>query len=473
MSPGTWNKLGKYEVGALVGQGGMGQVFEGRHPALDRKVAIKVIHPYLAMQPRFVERFQQEAQSVAALRHPNVVQVFDFDVDGGVYFMVMEFIDGMNLAACLEYLRSDMRLLQLRHSIDLLITLCHAVEYAHQQDMIHRDLKPENVMFTKRGQPIVTDFGIAKIVGSIGKASLQSLGTPLYISPEQALGRRVDRRSDVYSLAIMLYEMVTGAPPFHGDTPLEIAMKHVQQSLPSARKVNPRVSDSIELVLNRALAKTPDRRYQSCAEFASALEVTRAAGEQILAEPADSPQAEAVRNDLALDYVTEALVHYLGPFGGMIDLGRIASSHGGSAAAIASSQLDDVLTQIASENEITDRSKMAAIREMVITNFEEDAKASARRNRKLRKKHKRTRVNDGSVTAEFFVMLERELLAVLGPEAVRILDFDRRVSELGFSRESFPRERLGDLIEQISSSIRDENTRKLFNSKAVAVVEAV
>lgn len=452
----------------------MGQVFEGRHPALNRKVAIKVIHPFLASQPRFVERFQNEAQSAASLRHPNVVQVYDFDVDDGIYFMVMEFIDGLNLAACLNYLRERRRWLQQRYSVDLLITLCAAVEYAHQRNMIHRDLKPENVMFTKHGQPIVTDFGIAKIVGAKANASLQSLGTPIYVAPEQAMGKRVDRRSDIYSLAIMLYEMITGAPPFHGHTPLEIAIKHVQQSLPPATEVNPRVSKSVELVLNRALSKNPDHRYQSCADFASALEVTQAEDQlSDVDHPADA-QAKPEHNDLELDDLAEALVHYLGPFGGMIDLERIARAHGGTAAAIASSRLDTVLDQIASENEITDQSKIKAIREMVLSSLGQDLRQPARKRSKPQAPAQAGgNYSDESVPEAFFLSLEQELSTVLGPEAVRILDFDRRVKEFGFTRQSFPRGQLGELIGSISASVRDQETRSLLEAKAATVVQRV
>ncbi len=473
MSTITWRKLGKYEIGPLVGQGGMGQVFQGRHPALNRQVAVKVIHPYLAVQPRFVERFRQEAQAVAALRHPNVVQVFDFDVDQSTYYMVMEFIDGMNLAGCLEYLRKSRRMLRLGRSIELLITLCHAVDYAHQKNMIHRDLKPENVMFTKLGQPIVTDFGLAKLLDSKGKISLHALGTPVYISPEQALGRRVDRRADIYSLAVMLYEMVTGTPPFSDGTPIEIAMKHAEQPLPPARKVNPRVSESVELVLNRALAKRPEQRYQSCAEFASALEVTQAAGQSSGFEPAAETQLEAVHNDLPLEHLAEALVHYLGPFGSLIDLERIAGAHGGTANAIASGRLNQVLEQIAAENEISNRSKMKAIREMVLQSFEAELQTGAGKRGKAPRTAKRNLKQLKRVPDGFFIQLEQELLVALGPEAVRILDIDRRIGELGFTRQSFPRAELGELIARVSAGIRDEEMRKMFQAKAVAVARSV
>src|SRR5512135_1586771 len=160
----------------------MAQVYKGRHPALKRDVAIKLIHSHLASGEGFIERFQREAQLVAALRHPNIVQVFDLDENNGVYFMVMEFIDGPTLATQLEGMRRQDHLLPLDQAVELMLVLCDALDYAHTQGMIHRDVKPGNVMFTSKGQPVLTDFGLAKIVGGTSQTvSGVVLGTPMYM----------------------------------------------------------------------------------------------------------------------------------------------------------------------------------------------------------------------------------------------------------------------------------------------------
>ena len=378
----TGKKLGKYEIGALIGQGGMAQVYKGRHPALNRDVAVKLIHPHLASREGFVERFQREAQLVAALRHPNIVQVFDFDSEADVYYMVMEFIDGPTLAAHLEQLHAKDELLPLDEATNLTITLCQALSYAHAQGMVHRDLKPGNVMFTGKGQPVLTDFGLAKIVGGITNTSSGLvIGTPMYMSPEQGYGRGSDARSDIYALGVMLFELVTGHLPFEGDTPMSIVLKQINQPLPSARQLNPHVSKEIDLIIAKATAKSPQARFQTCAGFATALEATQLPNIHQTSEipapsvisvatrpvsptpPAGPTPPPPARQTVVLDGLSIVFIQVLGPVGRIMEVDRFVRSMGEKREAFPADRLDELLDRVAAYYRITDTEKRRQIRE--------------------------------------------------------------------------------------------------------------
>ena len=403
MSTGFWTgkALGKYEIGDLVGQGGMAEVYKSRHSALNRDVAVKLIHAHLASREGFVERFQREARLVAALRHPNIVQVFDLDSYIGVYYMVMEFIDGTTLAARLDDLRAQGRQMPLRQAINLIITLCSALDYAHSHSMIHRDLKPGNVMFTSQGQPILTDFGLAKIVGGMTQTSSSLvIGTPMYMSPEQGFGNPVDGRSDIYSLGVILYELVTGHPPFEGDTPLSIIMKHFNQPLPSARNINPHVPEAVERIIATATAKRPEERYQTCAEFSEALQTSQAfieyQDEKIATPPArqtgslsQTPPARrtptpihpltpppsqtptpssptpSAQKTIALNSMANVFIQVLGPVGRIMDAKKIAAAMGENQELFPADRLDELLNRVAIHYRITDKEKIAQIGQMM------------------------------------------------------------------------------------------------------------
>lgn len=260
--------IGKYQIVEHLGRGGMAEVYKAYQPALDRYVAIKLMHSFLADDEDFLGRFQREAKAIGRLRHPNIVQVHDFDVANGIYYMVMEFIDGYTLKNKLVDLASRNERLPLETALRITRDVAGALAYAHDRGMVHRDVKPANVMINRDNQVILTDFGIAKILsGPQFTASGAMIGTPAYMSPEQGLGEAGDARSDIYSLGIMLFQMTTGQLPYDADTPLAIVLKHVNNALPIPSQLNPSVQPDVERVIFKALAKNPDDRYQTATEL--------------------------------------------------------------------------------------------------------------------------------------------------------------------------------------------------------------
>lgn len=262
----------RYEIESILGRGGMSSVYRATDPNLQRKVAVKIIHRHLSDNEEFIQRFEQEAAVVAQLRHNNIVQVHDFNHQGEVYFMVMEFVPGETLGKRLEALKAAGIRLPLHDTIRILTTICDAVDYAHQRRMIHRDLKPANVMINLLNEPILMDFGIAKIVGGRSHTVTgAAMGTAAYMSPEQVRGEKIDHRSDIYSLGIMLYEMLSGETPYHGDSTYQIMLQHINEPLPDIQLVVANTPNSLVAILERALSKNPDHRFQTAKEMAVAL----------------------------------------------------------------------------------------------------------------------------------------------------------------------------------------------------------
>lgn len=274
MSDLTGRTLGKYELVERLGRGGMADVYKAIQRGMERFVAVKVMHGHLAESEDFVVRFKREAQSVGNLRHPHIVQVIDFDVEGDVYYMVMEYIKGGTLKTYIQQKGA----LPVDEALRVTGQLSDALAYAHQNGMIHRDIKPANVMFTDNSftHPVLTDFGIARILGQSGiTMSGAFIGTPAYMSPEAGRGTKVDERSDIYSMGIMLYEMVTGTVPYDADTPFAIVMKHINDPLPSPRRFNVNLPNAVEIVVLKALSKDPEDRYQTAGDLRKAVQKAR------------------------------------------------------------------------------------------------------------------------------------------------------------------------------------------------------
>jgi hypothetical protein len=278
-------QLGQYRIVEQVGRGGMATVYKAFQPALNRYVAVKVLPAFYAEDPQFLERFRQEAQTVSQLRHPNILAVFDFGEQDGVTFMVSEFLSGGTLEQLLGGPLPPERV------VELLRPVAAALDYAHARGTIHRDVKPSNVMLTEDGTPVLTDFGLARIVSGSTRltATGVSVGTPEYMAPEQAAGESTTAASDRYALGIVLYEMLTGRTPFQAETPIAVALAHLHKPLPLPRTLNPELLEGAERVLLKALAKAPEERFDSCLAMIAAL--TDAASESTApaAVPEGSP----------------------------------------------------------------------------------------------------------------------------------------------------------------------------------------
>ena len=273
---------GRYLVKSRIGEGGMGLVYEGLHRDIDKRVAIKVLRDDLSRRPEVVARFRQEAKSASRIGHENIVDIFDFgETTRGASYFVMEFLDGEDLGDLL----GKKATIEAERACDIVLQCCRALSATHAKGIVHRDIKPENIFLTKRDGiddfVKIVDFGIAKMSdietdGAPGRKLTKTgmiFGTPEYMSPEQAGGRDLDHRVDVYALGIILYECLAGRVPFEGDTFMGILTQHLTEDAPAIDQVNPnaKVSQELELVIRKALAKSPDDRYQDTEELAEAI----------------------------------------------------------------------------------------------------------------------------------------------------------------------------------------------------------
>jgi len=258
--------LGPYRVMERIGRGGMAAVYRAYHPGLDRYVAIKVLPDFFADDPSYHERFQQEARSVARLKHPNILEVFDFGYEDGNAYLVLELIEGGTLGDRIG------KPMELREVIQLLEPIASALDHAHAHGILHRDIKPSNILLQKDGTPVLADFGLAKMAGSMRRltGSGTVMGTPEYMSPEQAADDPVGPSSDRYSLAVVAYELLTGRVPFQADTPAAVLLAQVTKAMPATRELRGELSAHIEDALRRGLAKIPEGRYDSAAAFVAA-----------------------------------------------------------------------------------------------------------------------------------------------------------------------------------------------------------
>jgi len=260
--------LGAYRLVERLGQGGMATVYKAYESALGRYVAIKVLPQFFARDPNFLKRFRREAKAVAQLSHPNIVPIHSYGEEGNIIYIAMQFVEGGTLKHGRE------RIFGAEEALRLLLPITRALGYAHARGIIHRDIKPSNVLLSDGNWPVLADFGLAQMAEASTKLTGTGvgMGTPAYMSPEQGQGAAVDARTDIYSMGIMLYEMVTGDVPFRADTPMAIVIKHLNAPMPIPHLVNQDIPKEVEEIILKATAKSPDNRYQSADELATSIE---------------------------------------------------------------------------------------------------------------------------------------------------------------------------------------------------------
>ena len=282
----TGKQFGHYQIVAPLGEGGMAAVYKAYQPSMERYVAVKVLPRHMSSSEEFVNRFRREARLLAQLQHPHILPVFDYGEADGYPYIVMPFVQSGTLAELLH--KRQQKLSEVRR---IMLQIGDALSYAHTRGMIHRDIKPSNVLIDERGNCLLTDFGLARMAEASTKITTSGtvMGTPAYMSPEQGAGSTIDHRSDIYSLGIIFYEMVTGRVPYTAETPIAIVFKHIQDPLPSARKLNPALPESVELVLLKALAKNPEDRYQTAEDLVQAIQ--RSIPEGIAADTMSSQES--------------------------------------------------------------------------------------------------------------------------------------------------------------------------------------
>jgi len=292
---------GRYRLLELIGSGGMAVVYRGMDTLLQRQVAVKVLREAFAGDPAFLARFQREARAAANLDHPNVVTVYDVGQDGDRHYIVMECVDGQDLKTLI---RQEGRL-DLDDALDITLQVCAGVGHAHKAGIIHCDIKPQNVLVTRDGRAKVTDFGIARALSGSGITESETVwGSPLYFSPEQAAGESPSPASDVYSIGVMLYEMLAGAPPFQAEKPTALALMHMREEPPPLAVRNPQVPPQLERIVRRVLSKEPSARYRTADQLAHGLQEYRTLSEQMTGwQPAVPGHLSTVQ--IPLDYVTK------------------------------------------------------------------------------------------------------------------------------------------------------------------------
>src|SRR5215207_255003 len=269
MSELIGRKLGKYTLEARLGEGGMAAVYQSQHPQFHRPVAIKILPPTIGQDPSFRARFEREGRTISSLNHPSIIRVYDIDEVDGLFYMVMDLLPGGTLEARLREGGLDRR-----WSVDVIVKMAEALDYAHTRGVIHRDIKPSNILLDAESQPVLADFGIARMAQAESDPNLTAagtvMGTPAYMAPEQLTGGQPDARSDIYSLGVVLNQLLAGRAPFTGDT-MAVVSAHLTKPPPPLRDYVPDLPPALEAVVLQALSKQPEHRFKSAGVFTQAL----------------------------------------------------------------------------------------------------------------------------------------------------------------------------------------------------------
>ncbi len=312
MSELVGRKLGKYTLEASLGEGGMAAVYRSHHPQFNHPVAIKILPPTIGQDPSFRARFEREGRTIAGMNHPSIVRVYDIDETDGLFYMVMDLLPGGTLESRLREGGLDRK-----WSTDVIMRMAEALEYAHSRGVIHRDIKPSNILLDAEGQPVLADFGIARLVQGEGDANLTAagmvMGTPAYMAPEQLSGDQPDARSDIYALGVVLYQLLSGRAPFTGDT-MAIVTAHLTKQPQALRELVHDLPPALDAVVLQALAKQPEHRFKSARVFAQALRSAAADLEPGLVRVASSAHAVAAssRDATPPTFATAALAQTTG-----------------------------------------------------------------------------------------------------------------------------------------------------------------
>ena len=294
----------RYKIKKTIGGGGMANVYLARDIILDRDVAIKVLRLEYANDEEFIVRFDREAKAATSLSHPNIVNIFDVGAEKNILYMVMEYVDGLTLK---EYIHKNSPI-DVETALDIMAQVSSAIAHAHANDLVHRDIKPQNILIDKYGHVKVTDFGIAIALSATSLTQTNAiLGSVHYLSPEQARGGNATKKSDIYSLGIVLFELLTGRLPFSGQTPVSIALKHLQSDTPSVRRINPNVPQSVENIVLRATAKDPFHRYDTIYDLHEAIDT--ALHPDKINESAYTPPVEVGEETKAIPIITDHQVY--------------------------------------------------------------------------------------------------------------------------------------------------------------------
>jgi serine/threonine-protein kinase len=290
----TGKQFGPYQIVAPLGEGGMAAVYKAYQPAMDRHVALKVLPRHLANDPAFVARFQQEVRVLARLQNPHILPVYDFGQAEGYTYIVMPLMSSGTLSSLLTG-----QPLPLQRVLTIVTQIGEALDYAHARGLVHRDVKPSNILLDESGNCLLTDFGLAKMVEGAAHLTTSGaiMGTPNYMSPEQGMGQKLDGRSDLYSLGVILYEMVSGRVPYNAETPMGVMIKHINDPLPPPRTLNPDLPQRVERVITKALAKDPSNRYATAGELVHDLQTAISEATTAQLSPASPPAPPTIQHE--------------------------------------------------------------------------------------------------------------------------------------------------------------------------------